>query len=156
MARPAGGPGGSPTRTVLAGARVLLGVSGGIAAYKAAELARELQRAGAEVQPLLTEAAEQMVTRATFAALTGRRVPASVWDDPARVEHVALARWGQVLVVAPATAHTLARLAAEPEFDVTVVNDDLETAAREVVEIVDRLRRRTINGGHTRVKERKH
>ena len=44
--------------------------------------------------------------------------------------------------------------AAEPEFDVTVVNDDLETAAREVVEIVDRLRRRTINGGHTRVKER--
>jgi guanylate kinase len=47
-------------------------------------------------------------------------------------------------------------LAAEPEFDVTVVNDDLETAAREVVEIVDRLRRRTINGGHTRVKERKH
>jgi phosphopantothenoylcysteine decarboxylase / phosphopantothenate---cysteine ligase len=91
---------------------VLLGVSGGIAAYKAAELARELQRAGAEVQPLLTEAAEQMVTRATFAALTGRRVPASVWDDPAAVEHVALARWGQVLVVAPATAHTLARLAA--------------------------------------------
>ena len=47
-------------------------------------------------------------------------------------------------------------LAAEPEFDVTVVNDDLETAAREVVEIVDRLRRRTINGGHTRIKERKH
>jgi phosphopantothenoylcysteine decarboxylase/phosphopantothenate--cysteine ligase len=112
MAQPAGDAGGSPTRAVLAGARVLLGVSGGIAAYKAAELARELMRAGAEVQPLLTEAAEQMVTRATFAALTGRRVPASVWDDPAAVEHVALARWGQVLVVAPATAHTLARLAA--------------------------------------------
>ena len=96
----------------LAGARVLLAVCGGIAAYKAAELARELQRAGAEVQPLLTESAERMVSRATFAALTGRRVPASVWDDPAAVEHVALARWGQVLVVAPATAHTLARLAA--------------------------------------------
>ena len=63
---------------MLAGARVLLGVSGGIAAYKAAELARELQRAGAEVQPLLTESAERMVSRATFAALTGRRVPASV------------------------------------------------------------------------------
>jgi guanylate kinase len=47
-------------------------------------------------------------------------------------------------------------LAAEPEFDATVVNDDLELAAREVVELVDRLRRRTINGGHTRVKERKH
>jgi phosphopantothenoylcysteine decarboxylase/phosphopantothenate--cysteine ligase len=97
---------------VLAGARVLLGVSGGIAAYKAAELARELMRAGAEVQPLLTAGGEAMVSRATFAALTGRRVPASVWEDPAAVEHVALARWGQVLMVAPATAHTLARLAA--------------------------------------------
>ena len=91
---------------------MLLGVTGGIAAYKAAELARELMRAGAEVQPLLTESGERMVSRATFAALTGRPVPASVWDDPAGVEHVALARWGQVLVVAPATAHTLARLAA--------------------------------------------
>jgi phosphopantothenoylcysteine decarboxylase/phosphopantothenate--cysteine ligase len=96
----------------LDGANVLLAVSGGIAAYKAAELARELQRAGAEVQPLLTAAAEAFVTRATFAALTGRRVPSSIWDEPDTVEHVALARWGQVLVVAPATAHTLARLAA--------------------------------------------
>jgi phosphopantothenoylcysteine decarboxylase/phosphopantothenate--cysteine ligase len=95
----------------LAGARVLLGVSGGIAAYKVAELARELMRAGAEVQPILTAGGEAMVSRATFAALTGRRVPASVWDEPARVEHVALARWGQVLLVAPATAHTIARLA---------------------------------------------
>jgi phosphopantothenoylcysteine decarboxylase/phosphopantothenate--cysteine ligase len=96
----------------LAGARVLLAVCGGIAAYKAAELARELMRHGAEVQPLLTTGAEAFVTRATFAALTGRRVPASIWEDPAAVEHVALARWGQVLVVAPASAHTLARMAA--------------------------------------------
>jgi phosphopantothenoylcysteine decarboxylase / phosphopantothenate---cysteine ligase len=110
MAQPAGGPGGPPW-AALAGARVLLGVSGGIAAYKAAELARELQRAGAEVQALVTESGERMVSRATFAALTGRPVPASVWEDPAAVTHVALARWGQVLVVAPATAHTLARLA---------------------------------------------
>ena len=98
-------------RAPLVGARVLLGVSGGIAAYKAAELLRELQRAGAQVQPLLTAAAEALVTRATFAALSGRQVPASVWEDPAAVEHVALARWADVLVVAPATAHTLARLA---------------------------------------------
>ena len=107
-------PGAQPPRSspALAGARVLLGVTGGIAAYKAAELARELMRAGAEVQPLLTSSGERMVSRATFAALTGRPVPASVWDDPAAVEHVGLARWGQVLVVAPATAHTLARLAA--------------------------------------------
>jgi phosphopantothenoylcysteine decarboxylase/phosphopantothenate--cysteine ligase len=111
----AGAPGGAgqpPGPAALRGARVLLGVSGGIAAYKAAELARELLRAGAEVQPILTAAGEAMVTRATFAALVGRRVPASLWEDPAAVEHVALARWGQVLVVAPATAHTLARLAA--------------------------------------------
>jgi len=114
MAPPAGDPGGAAAQPhqVLAGARVLLGVSGGIAAYKAAELARELMRAGAEVQPILTTAGEAMVSRATFAALTGRRVPASMWEDPAAVEHVALARWGQVLVVAPATAHTLARMAA--------------------------------------------
>jgi phosphopantothenoylcysteine decarboxylase / phosphopantothenate---cysteine ligase len=98
--------------TPLDGARVLLGVSGGIAAYKAAELARELMRAGAQVQPVLTEGGESMVSRATFAALTGREVPASVWDHPAAVEHVALARWGELLLVAPATAHTIAKLAA--------------------------------------------
>jgi len=96
----------------LAGARVLLAVSGGVAAYKAAELARELQRHGAEVQPLLTAAAESFVTKATFAALSGRPVPSSIWDDPAAVEHVALARWGELLLVAPATAHVLARMAA--------------------------------------------
>ena len=104
----------------LQGARVLLAVSGGIAAYKAAELARELQRQGAEVQPLLTAGAEAFVTRATFAALTGRRVPSSIWDDPAAVEHVALARWGDLLLVAPATAHVLARMA-------TGLADDLVT-----------------------------
>jgi phosphopantothenoylcysteine decarboxylase / phosphopantothenate---cysteine ligase len=108
----AGEPAAPRSHPELAGARVLLGVTGGIAAYKAAELARELMRAGAEVQPLLTASGERMISRATFAALTGRPVPASVWDDPAAVEHVGLARWGQVLVVAPATAHTLARLAA--------------------------------------------
>ncbi len=96
----------------LAGSRVLLGVTGGIAAYKAAELARALMRAGAEVQPVLTAGGEAMVSRATFAALTGRPVPASIWEEPERVEHVALAHWGQVLVIAPATAHTIARLAA--------------------------------------------
>lgn len=101
-----------PELSPLAGARVLLGVSGGIAAYKAAELARELMRAGSEVQAILTAGGEAMVSRATFAALTGRPVPASVWEEPARVEHVALAHWGQVLMVAPATAHTIAKLAA--------------------------------------------
>ena len=112
-----GGPGDDPegpgaALAPLSGARVLLGVTGGIAAYKAAELARELMRAGAEVQPVLTAGGESMVSRATFAALTGRPVPSSVWDEPASVTHVALARWGELLVVAPATAHTIAKLAA--------------------------------------------
>ncbi len=108
--RPSEGPGAA--LAPLSGARVLLGVSGGIAAYKAAELARELMRAGAEVQPVLTAGGESMVSRATFAALTGRPVPASVWEDPAGVTHVALGRWGELLLVAPATAHTIAKLAA--------------------------------------------
>jgi phosphopantothenoylcysteine decarboxylase/phosphopantothenate--cysteine ligase len=82
------------------------------AAYKAAELARELMRAGAEVQPILTAGGEAMVSRATFAALTGRAVPASVWEEPESVTHVELARWGELLMVAPATAHTVAKLAA--------------------------------------------
>jgi phosphopantothenoylcysteine decarboxylase/phosphopantothenate--cysteine ligase len=110
VSRDATGPGAA--LAPLAGARVLLGVSGGIAAYKAAELARELMRAGAEVQPVLTAGGESMVSRATFAALTGRPVPASVWEDPAAVTHVALANWGELLMVAPATAHTIAKLAA--------------------------------------------
>jgi phosphopantothenoylcysteine decarboxylase / phosphopantothenate---cysteine ligase len=104
------GPGAA--LTPLSGARVLLGVSGGIAAYKAAELARELLRAGAEVQPVLTAGGAAMVSRATFAALTGRAVPASVWEEPESVTHVELARWGELLIVAPATAHTVAKLAA--------------------------------------------
>src|ERR671913_2325079 len=94
MDETAGGPEGSGSEAValrtvpaLAGARVLLGVTGGIAAYKAAELARELMRAGAEVQPMLTESGERMVSRATFAALTGRRGPAPGWGDPARGGH---------------------------------------------------------------------
>jgi phosphopantothenoylcysteine decarboxylase / phosphopantothenate---cysteine ligase len=108
--RPPEGPGAA--LAPLSGARVLLGVSGGIAAYRAAELARELMRAGAEVQPILTAGGESMVSRATFAALTGRPVPSSVWEEPARVTHVELARWGELLLVAPATAHTIAKLAA--------------------------------------------
>ena len=64
------------------------------------------------MQPILTAGGESMVSRATFAALTGREVPASVWDEPESVTHVELARWGELLVVAPATAHTIAKLAA--------------------------------------------
>jgi phosphopantothenoylcysteine decarboxylase / phosphopantothenate---cysteine ligase len=100
--------------------RVTVGVSGGIAAYKAAELVRELQRQGVEVHVVMTDAACKFVQPLTFAALTGYRVITSLWDssgasDPTAeqngIDHIAEAQWGEALVVAPATANTLAKFA---------------------------------------------
>ena len=96
---------------VLAGRHVLLGVSGGIAAYKAVLLARLLVTAGAEVQVLMTDAATRFVGPATFAAVTHRSVPTDVLDSPEMVVHVRLARWADAAVVAPTTANVLAKLA---------------------------------------------
>jgi phosphopantothenoylcysteine decarboxylase/phosphopantothenate--cysteine ligase len=93
--------------------RVVLGVSGGIAAYKAAEVARGLVRHGAEVQAALTRGARKFVSPLTFAVLTGREAHTEVWGSgnaPA-VDHVALADWADLLLVAPATAHTMAKFA---------------------------------------------
>lgn len=100
--------------------RVTVGVSGGIAAYKAAELVRELQRQGAEVHVVMTDAACRFVQPLTFAALTGYKVITSLWDDSGTadpnaeqngIDHIAEAQWGDALVVAPATANTLAKFA---------------------------------------------
>ncbi len=100
--------------------QVTVGVSGGIAAYKAAELVRELQRQGVEVHVVMTEAACRFVQPLTFAALTGYRVMTSLWEasetpDPSAaqngIDHIAEAQWGEALVVAPATANTLAKFA---------------------------------------------
>lgn len=91
--------------------RVLLAVTGGVAAYKAIEVLRRLREQNAEVHVIMTRDAGRFVGAASFAALSGRRVADSLWSEPEHVEHIALARWGDVLVVAPATAHTLARLA---------------------------------------------
>jgi phosphopantothenoylcysteine decarboxylase / phosphopantothenate---cysteine ligase len=96
----------------LTGVRVLLGVSGGIAAYKAAQLARLLVGAGANVDPVLTAGARRFVGAATFEGLTGRRVRHDVWDDIPAETHVALGRAADVALVYPATAHVLAKLAA--------------------------------------------
>jgi phosphopantothenoylcysteine decarboxylase/phosphopantothenate--cysteine ligase len=96
----------------LTGTRVLLGVTGGIAAYKAALLARALVGAGATVDPVLTRGATRFVGAATFEGLTGRRVRSEVWEDVADETHVALGRAADVAVVYPATAHLLAKLAA--------------------------------------------
>jgi phosphopantothenoylcysteine decarboxylase / phosphopantothenate---cysteine ligase len=92
---------------------VLLGVSGGIAAYKSAELVRRLVEAGAEVRVAMTRAAREFVAPLTFAVLSKHEVYLEVFGSgnlPA-VDHVELAEWTDVLVVAPATAHTIARLA---------------------------------------------
>lgn len=93
--------------------RVVLGVSGGIAAYKAVEVLRRLVERGAQVQVALTRGAREFVSPLTFAVLSGKPVHTEVWGDgrsPA-VDHVALADWADLLVVAPATAHTIGKLA---------------------------------------------
>jgi len=96
--------------TELRGHRVLLGVTGGIAAYKAAALARDLQSAGAEVTAVLTASATRFIGADTFAGLTGRPAYASLWDSPGHVLHVRLAHDHDVAVVAPATANLIAKL----------------------------------------------
>lgn len=97
----------------LQGRHILLGVTGGIAAYKSAELVRLLVKEGATVQVVLTEAASRFVGAATFQALSGRPVHGDLWDArvPDSMAHIALAREAELVVVAPATAHTLARAA---------------------------------------------
>jgi phosphopantothenoylcysteine decarboxylase / phosphopantothenate---cysteine ligase len=90
---------------------VLLGVSGGIAAYKAALVARLLKGAGADVAVVLTEAATRFVGADTFSALTGEPAYTSLWERPGEVLHVRLAREADVVVVVPATANILAKLA---------------------------------------------
>lgn len=98
--------------------RVTVGVSGGIAAYKAAELVRALQKQSVQVHVVMTEAATRFVQPLTFAALTGHKVYAGRWDDSAAgsashdesaIEHIGEAQWSDALVIAPATANILAK-----------------------------------------------
>ena len=95
------------------GKRILLGVSGSIAAYKAADLASKLTQGGAEVDVLMTHSATRFVTPLTFRSITHRPVLTDLFDlhSPEAIEHVALAQAAHILVVAPATAHMLAKLA---------------------------------------------
>jgi phosphopantothenoylcysteine decarboxylase / phosphopantothenate---cysteine ligase len=96
----------------LAGSRVLLGVTGGIAAYKAVLVARLLVTAGASVDPVLTAGARHFVGAATFEGITARRVRDDVWDEIPAETHVALGRGADLALIYPASAHTLARLRA--------------------------------------------
>jgi phosphopantothenoylcysteine decarboxylase / phosphopantothenate---cysteine ligase len=104
------------------GARVLLGVSGGIAAYKAASLASALVQRGVLLDVILTEGAERFISPLTFSSLTGRPVYASLWDAPERIPHIRLVREAQAALVAPATANVVAKLALG-------IADDLLTTA---------------------------
>ncbi|MFV1857954.1 MAG: bifunctional phosphopantothenoylcysteine decarboxylase/phosphopantothenate--cysteine ligase CoaBC [Anaerolineales bacterium] len=97
---------------VLKGRRILLGVTGSIAAFKAADLASRLTQAGAEVDCILTTSAERFVAALSFQALSGRRayVDADLWSDEGHILHVDLAHAAELLVIAPATADTIAKL----------------------------------------------
>lgn len=98
----------------LLGKRVLLGVTGGIAAYKSAELVRQLRQAGSEVRVVMTKAAEQFITPMTLQALSAKPVRTALFDEAheAAMGHIELARWADLVLVAPASADFMARVAA--------------------------------------------
>jgi phosphopantothenoylcysteine decarboxylase / phosphopantothenate---cysteine ligase len=96
----------------LAGRRVVLGVSGGVAAYKAVEVCRRLVELGAHVQPVMTPAATRFVGPVTFSAVASEAARTSLWEGPEPIGHTRLGRGADVVVVAPATASLLAAYAA--------------------------------------------
>ncbi|HUF29792.1 MAG TPA: flavoprotein, partial [Gemmatimonadaceae bacterium] len=95
-----------------AGQRILLGVTGGIASYKAGWLARLLAQAGAEVDVVLSAGAQEFVRPLTFEGLTGREVYTGLFDPGHALDHIRLAREAQAVVIAPATADFMARAAS--------------------------------------------
>ena len=98
---------------MLNGKKIALGVTGGIAVYKAVDLVSRLRKQGAEVRVIMTEHAQQFVTPLTFKEISGNKVAVSMWDSNQEfnVEHIALANWADAFVVAPATANILAKMA---------------------------------------------
>ena len=99
--------------SIFSGKHIILGVTGSIAAYKSADLASKLTQAGAQVDVILTNAAEKFITPLTFQSVTGRRAytDQDLWDNEAHVLHVGLAHNADLLVIAPCTANTIAKLA---------------------------------------------
>lgn len=100
--------------SALAKKRILLGVTGGIAAYKSPEIVRRLKDAGAEVRVVMTPSATRLVAPTVFQAVSGEPVRSELWDEAAEaaMSHIELARWADLVLVAPATAHLLSQLAA--------------------------------------------
>lgn len=109
---PLGNSDSIPTMDSLANKRVILGVTGGIAAYKSADLVRRLRESGAEVRAVLTASAARFITPLTLQALSGQRVHQTLLDadSEASMDHIRLARWADAVLVAPATANFIARL----------------------------------------------
>ena len=93
--------------------KILLGVTGGIAAYKCPDLVRRLREQGAEVQVVMTPSAQKMVSSSVFQAVSGYEVRVDLWDEQAEAAmgHIELARWADLVLVAPVTANTLSQLA---------------------------------------------
>jgi len=98
----------------MAGQNIILGVSGGIAAYKTPELVRRLRDRGAAVQVVMTRSANEFVTETTLQAVSGMPVRTNLWDPQAEAAmgHIELARWADLVLIAPATAEIMARMAA--------------------------------------------
>ena len=101
------------TTEPLTGKRILLGICGSIAAYKSPEIVRELSRLGVEVRVVMTRSAGQFVTPITLQALSGQAVRQDLFaaEEEAAMDHIRLARWPDAVVVAPVSAHSLARFA---------------------------------------------
>jgi len=91
---------------------ILIGVTGGIAAYKSAELIRLLTTKGAQVRVVMTEGAKQFITPLTLQTLSGHKIYDSLWQEDSNMSHIDLARWAELIIIAPATAHLIAKLAA--------------------------------------------
>ena len=97
---------------MLAGKRIVLGVTGGIAAYKAVELCRRLVDAGAHVVPIMTEGAEHFIGRTTLSALASEPVQTELWDNPTTpIPHTRIGQAADLILVAPATANFIGKLA---------------------------------------------
>ncbi|MCK5325154.1 MAG: bifunctional phosphopantothenoylcysteine decarboxylase/phosphopantothenate--cysteine ligase CoaBC, partial [Woeseiaceae bacterium] len=92
---------------------IVLGITGGIAAYKTPELVRRLRERGADVQIVMTASAEEFVTPTSLQAVSGRPIRTNLWDKEAEasMSHIELARWADLVLIAPATAEIMARLA---------------------------------------------
>jgi phosphopantothenoylcysteine decarboxylase / phosphopantothenate---cysteine ligase len=117
---------------VLAGKRIVLGVTGGIAAYKAVEVCRRLVDAGAHVVPVMTEGAEHFIGRTTLSALASEPVQTSLWDEASPIPHTLLGQSADLILVAPATARLLGAYAAGLSTDL-LTNTLLATRAPVVV-----------------------